>query len=378
MFSRAATAGGGATAPLRAVAARVRSRIALWIVPVLLVAACGEPNMPPAAVEILKTPIAADRVASWVPVFAPSVRVVRADDGRPGGATCRHLPPTGLSVGSRRESDERAALARRCDDLYQLGMEESTAYLIRTRWFEREGARRGVKVSTREATQAVRRRVRRLGGSEGLRRYLSTARMSQDQFRSRVRRDLLVRKLLVVIGGPDTSVSRADISRAYRRRSTEYRVPRTRDLRVVVTRSRSDAAHARNTLQMGAHWAKVVRKFSVDASRRSGGHVSIDTHNVLKGLRTRVFSAPLGQIKGPIHVKGYWWIFLVDRERPARLLSLAEATPRIRIAIRSTREQLALDRLMAYLSRHYRPHTVCREGFTAPECRNRPGPVPVR
>lgn len=84
----------------------------------------------------------------------------------------------------------------------------------------------------------------------------------------------------------------------------------------------------------------------------------------------RVFAAGLARLVGPINVKGFWWIFRVDRHRPARRLSLAEATPRIRISIRSTREQLATDRLVAYLTRRYRPYTVCHNGYTAPECRN--------
>lgn len=64
------------------------------------------------------------------------------------------------------------------------------------------------------------------------------------------------------------------------------------------------------------------------------------------------------------------WFFRVDRELPARQLSFAEAAPRIRIAIPSHREQLALDRLNAFLTSRYRRHTVCHRGYSAPECRN--------
>jgi hypothetical protein len=66
-----------------------------------------------------------------------------------------------------------------------------------------------------------------------------------------------------------------------------------------------------------------------------------------------------------------WWVFRVDRHRPANRLSLVEAAPRIGTAIESTREQTAIERMFAYLARRYRARTVCRETY-APECGNAP------
>jgi parvulin-like peptidyl-prolyl isomerase len=319
--------------------------------------------------------IGESRLAQWVGAFAlPGIAEAIDGSGTFSVDDC---------VAARRRLEQRAAevhkgsstsgqkAASRCEVDFAAARRSAIGYLIRSEWIERESRRRGLEVNAHELERATSERTERFAGRRSFRRYLARSGMTANQFRHRVKRDALARKLMVVIASPDLSVSRADISRFYRRHYAQFKRPATRELRIVVTRSRDEARRARMALARGRRWSAVVREFTVDASKRLGGRVRIDTTNTIPELRRAVFSTPIGRLRGPFEVRGSWWIFRVDRELPARQLSVSESTLRIRTSIRSTREQLAFDRLTAYLTRRYRPHTVCHDGYWAPECRNR-------
>lgn len=298
---------------------------------------CGGSDNEGLVAEVMRAPVTERQVTAWQGAFSPA-------GGDEGQAIVTSGSPSATV--------------------------ETIGFLIRSLWLEKEASRRAIKLTKVELRRALAERIKPFESAQDLTRYLAGSGMSRRQFRARVRRDALFGKLMQSLYPPDRSISRIELARFYRRHISEFDEPSTRDLRAVITGSRSAAMGARTAIEAGQSWDHVVRKFTVDASRRTGGRMSIDTRNVIRTLRTAVFSAPLRQLVGPIDVKGSWWIFRVDRHRPARRLSLAEAAPRIRISIRSTREQLAADRLIAYLTRRYRPHTVCHNGYTAPECRN--------
>lgn len=298
-------------------------------------AGCGDGDdvSPPAtAAKVLGSTVKEERVADWERAF----------------------PSIGMNGGPSSSSAARS---------------EALGFLIRWIWIKKEARRRGVELAVRELRVAVAGRMRQFPSHREFRRYLEEAGMSREQFRARIARDALFAKLMNKAYSV-AAVSRGDIERFYRRHLSEFGSPPTRDLRIVVTKSRVAAARARDAIESGERWGNVVRRFTVDASRRVDGRVSIDTRNVLQRLRMAVFGADLGHIVGPVDISGSWWVFRVERHHPARRLSLAEATPRIRLSIRSAREQLALDRMTEFLTRRYRRHTVCHNGYTAPECRN--------
>jgi foldase protein PrsA len=283
------------------------------------------------------------------------------------------MPSTGTprvstdTPGSRRPPTDHG-VRRQCASEFKFAKAETLSFLIRSEWIRQEADKRGISLTDRELDRAFSDRKRQFRSAKDFRRYLADSGMTASQFDARVRRDALAHKLMLAVASPDLSVSRADVARFYRNHASEFDQPRTRDLRAVITRSRASARRARRALESGRPWGAVVREFSTDVSRSTGGHIPIDTRNVLRGLRTAVFSADLDTLVGPLSVKGVWWVFTVRRDRPTRRLTLSESTPRIRTIIASTREQLGLDRLTAYLTRHYRPHTTCEPGFHAPEC----------
>jgi hypothetical protein len=324
----------------------------------MVVSGCGSTDGPDAAAPaavVGATPIVEARLTEWFPAFAPH--------------EVRDVDPTGTRS-SLEGCGKRAS--RGCASKASAARDATLGFLIRWIWYEKEAKRRGVRLTARELARAVRELRGRFSTRVARDKYLDAAGMTRRQMVMRVQRDALAVKLTREIAPPDLSVSKVDVSRFYRRNASAFDIPRTRDLRVVAAPSRSAALAARARLARGARWATVGQQFPTGIAREARGRASIDTQNTHRNLRARVFRAPLGRLRGPIDVNGSWWVFSVYRDHPARRMSLAEATPRIKVSIRSTREQFAADRLIAYLTRRYRSRTACHNGYTALECRNVP------
>lgn len=340
-------------------------RVAVILGIALLWVGCGGKADSRLAATVARVNISEAQVAAWVSAFSPWALSLAPND-TPFDACVRSRAREMAAKGGA----PTGGVERGCEAEVRLARAETVAFLIRSVWIEREARRRFISLTPREERSARRARVRELPRHQSVKHYFASAGMTQRQFRSRVRRDALFRKLMMAIGRPNLKVVRADVDRYYRQHPSAFTRSATRDLRVVVTRSRARAASARAQIRAGRAWGKVADEFTIDASRSAGGRTSVDTRNVIRRLRVAVFSAPIGRLVGPIDVRGAWWVFRVDRHRPARRLSLTEAAPRIRASIRSTREQFAADRLLSYLTHRYRPHTACHNGYSALECRN--------
>jgi hypothetical protein len=253
-------------------------------------------------------------------------------------------------------------------DSSRIAAAEALGFLVRTRWLDLEARRRSISVTDADVRRELAKRKAALGGASKVGDYLERSRMTAEQFEYRVKRDVLFRKVMLATVGYGHRVGRAEIARFYSRNRKSFRQPRARDLRVVVTRSKRKAIEARRRVLKGQPWGEVARQFTVDASKRTGGRLSIYASNSIPGLRRTVFAAPAGEVVGPIYVRGLWWVFRVLHEIPPRQQSLEEVAPRIRVSIRSTREQHAVDRLLRLLDRSYGRQTTCFGEHTVPEC----------
>jgi parvulin-like peptidyl-prolyl isomerase len=338
--------------------------LGLFVISMGIVVGCGS-SASTSAVTVNGTAISESRVDAWLSAFlgGGAARSSGGDDAI-----------VDACIAARRQAKKDDG-RRGCEAALKSAKAETVGFLVRSIWLEREARRRSLVLTKNEIRREIARRKDVFSSSRAFKRYLAGAGMSGSQFAERVRRDALFHRLMLAVVPSDLTVSRADVRHFYRRHASEFDRPTTRDLGIVVTESRRAAIRARAAVEAGRPWRVVVDEFTIDASKRTGGRISIDSNNVIHRLRAAVFSAPIGQLVGPVNIKGVWWIFRVDRHRQARRLSLAEAAPRIRASIRSTRDQSAADRLIAYLTRRYRRYTVCHNGYIAPECWNGSRPV---
>jgi foldase protein PrsA len=273
-----------------------------------------------------------------------------------------------------------AQLKTQCQTAYNSLRDQVVGLLTSYRWIEGEAQQRNIKVSQADVQKSFQQQKKQSFPKDAdYQKFLKRSGQSQSDILTRVRLDLLSGKIRdQVIKGKD-KVSQAQIKAFYDKNKQRFSTPQTRDLLVVLTKSKGKAQQARKKISSGTPWAKVAKQYSVDqASKAQGGKLPAQAKGALeKSLDAAVFSAPTNALTGPIKTQFGWYVFKVTKVHPATTQSLAQATPTIKQTLASQNQQKALDTFLNSFRKEWRAKTTCRKGYITSECSNGPKPTPT-
>jgi foldase protein PrsA len=246
-------------------------------------------------------------------------------------------------------------------------------------WIEGEAEDRGISVDA----AAVRRdfeRQKRLSFPEDddFRRFLKSSGQTEKDILERVRVDLLSSRIHDDVTGGEPKVTEEQIAAHFKRNKARFMQPEQRDLLVVVTPAKAQAAAARAALARGESWGAVARRHSIDrASRSDGGRMLRVTRGEQdKAVGDAVFGASVGQLSGPVKAEDGYYVFEVTRVFRARQQTLDEARPTIERLLISERRRKQLDKFTEEFREKWRSRTECREGYVISDCKNGPDTPP--
>jgi hypothetical protein len=161
-------------------------------------------------------------------------------------------------------------------------------------------------------------------GQEGFRRLLERYRMTEEDFRRRVRELELVRLMRSEVER-SVRVSEDEVRRYYREHLKEYTEPRRARVRILVFGDREAAQRARRDLEAGR------RTFQDLAPFHRLGTDPQAFHEVVAGrdpdLEPLVFGAAPGRVQGPVKVGALWVVFRVEQVFPGAPAALRTGPP---------------------------------------------------
>lgn len=282
----------------------------------------------------------------------------------PGGTLSLTVADVAHWVRVARADDPRAR---------QRALERRTlAYLVPNLWIAGEAAERGIVLTDAQvqAEFAIERR-QSFPKWSAFERFLRHSRMTLDDIHWRVRMDLLANRLRDQVTAP-VSVSEADVDAAVRKAKPQV-IPPTRDLRLVIARTRALADRARAALEAGAGWKTVARRYSIDPTTR--GHGGLLRRRPRADLPRRfgrtVFHARRGVLVGPLRSGHQYVVFEVLRIRPGRTISPERQRAAIRDALVEKAQQAALEAFVTAFHAKWRARTTCASWFTwSDQCGN--------
>jgi parvulin-like peptidyl-prolyl isomerase len=186
--------------------------------------------------------------------------------------------------------------------------------LVDRKLLRQEAERRGLRVPD-DYVEAQVAEMRAKYGQEGFRRLLERYRMTEEDFRRRVRELELVRLLRSEVER-SVRVSEDEVRRYYREHLKEYTEPRRARVRILVFGDREAAQRARRDLEAGR------RTFQDLAPSHRLGTDPQAFHEVVAGrdpdLEPLVFGAAPGRVQGPVKVGALWVVFRVEQVFPER------------------------------------------------------------
>jgi foldase protein PrsA len=175
-----------------------------------------------------------------------------------------------------------------------------------------------------------------------------------------------------VLAQAEASVTDDVVDRYLAKRGGNYRVPESRDVRVIHTRRTAAAAAAKRELLAGVSWRTVGRRYS--RTSMNGTLTRVDRRSFEPALARRIFRARPRRIVGPVRTQFGYYVFRVTRVHPARELSTERSRRIARVQLVARAQQAAVDTYVNEFFERWRARTVCAPRYaTYPDCRSPSG-----
>jgi foldase protein PrsA len=301
-----------------------------------------------------------------------------------GGAAVAPDPPdfskciaakakTPVPKGEKEPTNE--ALKKQCKTEYNTLKREVMQFLIQAEWVQQEASDRNIKVTDKEIKKSFEdQKKQAFPNDKQYKAFLASSGMSEDDILFRVKLDQLQQKLTQKVTEDAKKVSDEDISAYYEKNKKRFAQPERRDLRVVLTKTEAKASQAKQALQSGQPFKKVVKQYSIDeASKSQAGLLpAVSEGQQEKAFDEAIFAAGKGKLEGPVKTQFGWYVFKVEKVTKASQQTLDQSKETIKNLLRSQRQQKALDAFIKSFREDYKDRTDCADDYRVAECKNAP------
>jgi len=268
-----------------------------------------------------------------------------------------------------------AQFKSQCQQQYNQFKTEVLGFLIRSTWLDQEAKKQKVGVTDKELQKQIddikKQQFTQKGSYE---KFLQQAGLTNADVLFQQRVQQLQNKITTKITKGKDNVTDAQIQAYYNKNQSRFASPERRDLRIVLTKDKAQAAQAKKALQSGQSWKSVAKKYSIDtASKSNGGSLpGVAKGQQEKALDTAVFSADKGKLSGPIKTQFGWYVFEVAKVTQAKQQSLEESKASIKQILQQQGQQNVLKKFGDDYRKRYKAETDCRKGYQVDDCKNAP------
>jgi parvulin-like peptidyl-prolyl isomerase len=249
--------------------------------------------------------------------------------------------------------------------------------LLDSVWIQGEAADLGITATADEVSSLLKQTIsQNFRNQAEFEKFRKQSHFTTKDIRTRIRLQILSNKIQQQIVRGLPPVSQSQISEYYDEAKAQFTQPASRDVRLVLNKDKAKVEQAKGELEgdsSDASWKVVAAKFSTDPSSKSNGGLrpSITQGLLEQPLDREVFSAPQGQIEGPVHSPLGYYVFEVEKITPARTLPLNRST-RSQIGRQLTQQaqQNAFSAFVTDFGSKWRARTFCASDFLIERCDN--------
>jgi foldase protein PrsA len=280
---------------------------------------------------------------------------------------------TPVPKGQKQPTDD--ALKKQCKSEYDQLKREVMQFLIQAEWVQQEAADQDIKVTDTQIKKSFEdQKKQAFPNDKQYKEFLASSGMSEQDILFRVKLDQLQQKLTQKVTEDAKKVTDEDISAYYEKNKKRFAQPERRDLRVVLTKTEAKANQAKQALQSGQPFKKVVKQYSIDEASKSqdGLLPAVSEGQQEKAFDEAIFKADKGKIEGPVKTQFGWYVFKVEKVTKASQQTLDQSKETIKNLLRSQRQQKALDAFIKSFREDYKERTDCADDYRVAECNNAP------
>lgn len=365
---------------------KYRSRLTAlcaFFVVAIVVSACGSDVPGNSVADVAGNPVSAQAFNHWLFVAAKSQAAQN-----PGSPVIVPDPPTYSKclaqvrhyIPSLAKTPAKTIKAD-CKQLFQSYASQVMQFLIQGYWYQLEANQRHINVTNADVEKAFNSAKKSQFTSDSqFQSFLSSTGQTLQDILFRFRINTIAAKLVAKETKPVTA---ADIQHYYQSHLSQFGSLETRDIRIVLTKTKAEADAAKAALASGKSWNEVAKKYSIDPTTKDSGGLLT---GVTKGqqdaaLDDPAFAAPINKLEGPVSSQFGYYVFEVTKSTPATQQSLAQATAVIRQTLTNQQSTNAQSALNSVMRKHWLSKTSCTttynttnycKGYKAPKTATTP------
>jgi len=356
---------------------RLLPALGAFFVAAIALAACGDSVPGNAVARVDDSSITRTDFDRWFNVAAssnPATATGKASYDPPTYAKCiAQKRTTAPKPAKGQPATTDAQFKTQCQQEYEGLRDQVLQFLILQKWVAGEAKDQGIKVSDKENAAAFAKAKKDTFPKEAdFQKFLKQSGMTVSDAEFQVAFNTIYVKLRENALKSAAKVTDKAVAAFYNKNKKRFATPETRDLRVVLTKTKEKADAAHKALAKGDSWTKVAKKYSIDtASKGNGGSlIGIAKGSQEKAFDDAIFAAAKGKLTGPVKVQFGYYVFQVQKITPAKQQTLKEASPAIKQELTATNQKNADDKFNKDLRDKWKGKTNCRDGFVMDQCKN--------
>ena len=342
-----------------------------FFVVALAVAACGSGVPGNSVADVAGNPITLRAWHHWLYVAAKSQAAnsegepVIVPSDPPKFTSCIAQIKTGIASLAKAPAK---TLKKDCMSLFTQESNEVMDFLIKADWYQAEAVKEHINVTNAQVMKTFNAAKKaQFPTAAQFKSFLSETGETLADVLFRFRINQVSQDLLKKL---EPKITPAKISAYYNSHLSQYGTPETRDIRIVLTKSQSQALAAKSALMHHQSWATVAKKYSTDPTTKNRGGLLT---GVRKGeedhaLDVAAFAAPANKLLGPVKGSFGYYVFEVTKITKATQETLAQATPTIQTSLKTTAQTTAETKLQALVKKNWLSKTSCQSLYAMNDC----------
>jgi foldase protein PrsA len=265
-----------------------------------------------------------------------------------------------------KQSDKQ--LRADCGQLFTSLSSQVMDFLIKAYWYQADASSLHVSVTKQQVLTAyTAAKAQQFPSETGFQTFLKQTGQTVDDILYRFRVSQIFQKLAAKHNG---AVTQAQIQAYYNSHLSQFGTPETRNIRIVLAKTRASADAAKAALAHGQSWSAVAKKYSNDPTSKSNGGLltNVVRHQEDQALDAAAFSAASGKVLGPVQGQFGFYVFEVVKITAATQQTLAQATPAIRQTLTGQSQTGAQTAVDSAAKGHWLSKTKCRSGYAMADC----------
>jgi parvulin-like peptidyl-prolyl isomerase len=252
--------------------------------------------------------------------------------------------------------------------------------LLQSAWLRGEAEELGLLVTDKQVESELAQIKKTNWPTEkAFQEFLKTSHLTSAEVNEKIETQVLIQELQQKISSEAAPASAAEIENYYEtEKAAQFTSKSTRDVRLIVNRSKPKAEAAKEALDKddsAANWTVVAKKYSADPTTKAKGGLQKEiSEEFLQGvLKKAIFGSATGEVVGPVGFQGNYFVVEVEKLNPEKVKTLAEVRSQISTQLTQQLQQGYFAEWVSGFESKWRSRTYCASGFLVANCSNYKG-----